>query len=169
MSWCLMHAEASNISIPSGYSWCRCLLRTTTKHTDKAGITGPGNHPTKGISIEFKIRSKFTVLWFEIYKTNRKQILHTSQQCDCRDLCKMLMWFAKYVMNKSITKFHWILNSIVILFVGQPPVIGTFEVCSGVHRNYQWSKQYISWWNEMNDHSYNISVMICMIWELYNC
>ena len=65
----------------------------------------PGTCPTDGILIEFEIRSQFAVLWFKICSTNHRKILHMSQQCYCRDMCKILLWSAKYVMNKSITKF----------------------------------------------------------------
>ena len=34
---------------------------------------------------------------------------------------KFLLWLVEYVMNKSITKFNWISNSIKILVVGRAP------------------------------------------------
>ena len=37
--------------------------------------------------------------------TDHNKILHMSRQCYCRDMCKLLLWLAKYFMNKSITKF----------------------------------------------------------------
>ena len=55
--------------------------------------------------------------------TDHNKILHMSQQYYCHDMCKISLWLAKYVMNKSISKFHWILNSIEILLVGQAPGI----------------------------------------------
>ena len=54
-----------------------------------AHAKGPGARPTNGISIEFEIRSNFAELWFKTYSTNHNEILHTSRQCNCRDVCKI--------------------------------------------------------------------------------
>ena len=35
------------------------------------------HHPTNGTSIEFKMQSKFGVLWFKACSTNHNKILHT--------------------------------------------------------------------------------------------
>ena len=51
-----------------------------------------GARPTNDISIEFEIQPKFAVLWFEIYSTDHNDILHTSRQLHCRDVCKMSLW-----------------------------------------------------------------------------
>ena len=51
-----------------------------------------GTRPTNDISIEFK--------------NDHNEILHTARQCYYLDMRKLL-WSAEYVMNKSITKFHW--------------------------------------------------------------
>ena len=88
-----------------------------------------GALPINGISIEFEIRPNFAVLWFQRCPTIQSKILHTSRQCYCREVCKILLWSAQYVMNKSITNFHWISNSIKILLVGRVP--GTLS-CSKV-------------------------------------
>ena len=79
---------------------------------------GPSVHPTNGIAIEYEIQSKFTVLWFKIYSTNHNKILYTSRQCHYCDMCKTLLWSVEYVINKSITNFHWLSNSIEVLLVG---------------------------------------------------
>ena len=42
-------------------------------------------------------------------------------QLHCRDVCKIALWSAEYVINNSITKFHWISNSIEISLVGRAP------------------------------------------------
>ena len=68
--------------------------------------------------IKLKIWWKFAVLWFKICLTDHNEILHKSRQCYCRDMCKISLWSAEYVMNKSITNFQWISNSIEILLVG---------------------------------------------------
>ena len=46
-------------------------------------------HPINHISIEFEIRPKFEVLWFKMYSAHHNEILHTSQQCNFRDVCKI--------------------------------------------------------------------------------
>ena len=79
----------------------------------------PGVCPTNDISIEFEIQSKFVVLCLKMFSTDHNEILHTSRQLHCRDMCKFSLWLAEYVMNKSITKFHW--NSIGIWLVGMVP------------------------------------------------
>ena len=45
-----------------------------------------GARPIDGISIEFKILSKFGVLWLKICSTNNNEILHTSLQLHCRNI-----------------------------------------------------------------------------------
>ena len=84
-------------------------------------LSFPAAGPTNGISIEFEILSKFAVLWFEMRSADPNEILHTSWQCYCHDGCKTSMRSAKYEMDKSITKFHRISNSIKIPIVGQVP------------------------------------------------
>ena len=103
--------------MPGWAVWC--LLSVFRYHV----ITDPGARPINDISIEFEIRSNFAVLWSIIYSTDHNEILHTSRQCYCRDVCKMSLWSAKYVMNKSIAKCHWISNLIEIQLVGQAPVL----------------------------------------------
>ena len=79
----------------------------------KAHMTDPGNErhllgmesgarPTNSISIEFKIQWQFTVLWFKMCSADHNNILHVSQQCHCLNVCKILLWLAECVMNKSI-------------------------------------------------------------------
>ena len=62
-------------------------------------ILGTGTRPTNDISIAFEIRPKFAVLWFVMYSTNHDQILHTSRQCNCRDVCKNLLWSVEHALN----------------------------------------------------------------------
>ena len=45
-----------------------------------------GAHPANDISIEFEIRPKLAVLLFEKYSSDHNEILHTSRQCNCRDV-----------------------------------------------------------------------------------
>ena len=51
---------------------------------------------TNGIPIEFEIRSEFGVLWFKICWTDQNEIVDTSQQCNCHDMCKILLWSVEY-------------------------------------------------------------------------
>ena len=60
-----------------------------------------GARPTNGISIEFEIRSKYGALWFKICSTEHNEILHTSRQLRCRDVCKILLWSVQHVLNQS--------------------------------------------------------------------
>ena len=85
-----------------------CDLMTTIEYHRS------GTRPTIGISIKFKIRSKFGVLWFKMGSPNHNKIFNYSQQCYCPVVYKISLWSAEYVMNKSITKIHWISNSIKI-------------------------------------------------------
>ena len=55
-------------------------------------VLRPGTRPTNDISIKFEIQPKFAVLWFEIYSTDHNEILHTSRQLHCRDVCKISLW-----------------------------------------------------------------------------
>ena len=58
-----------------------------------------GSRPTNDISIEFEIRPKFAMFWFQEYSTDCSTILHTSRQCDCRDMCKILLWLVTYILS----------------------------------------------------------------------
>ena len=59
----------------------------------------PGARPTNDISIEFEIQPKFAVLWFKMYSTDHNEILHTSRQCKCRDVCKISLLSVKHILN----------------------------------------------------------------------
>ena len=77
--------------------------------------------PTNDISIEFEIRPNFVVLWFKMHSTDDNEILHTSRQYNCRDVCKILLWSVMYILKKSAPNFDLISNSIEISLVGWPP------------------------------------------------
>ena len=55
--------------------------------------------PINDISIEFEIRPNFAVFWFKMYSTDHNEILHTSRQCNCRDVCKVSLWSVMYFLN----------------------------------------------------------------------
>ena len=56
------------------------------------------NLSTNDISIEFEIRPIFAVLWFKMYSTDH-EILHTSRQYNCRDVCKISLWSVEHVVG----------------------------------------------------------------------
>ena len=58
---------------------------------DKAPQPRSGTRPTNDISIELEIWPKYAVLWFKIYSTDHNEILHTSLQCNCCDMCKIFV------------------------------------------------------------------------------
>ena len=59
----------------------------------------PGTRPTNIISIEFEIRPKFAVLWLRLYSTDHNEILYTSQQCNCCDVCEIPLWPVERILN----------------------------------------------------------------------
>ena len=70
--------------------------------------SGTGARPTNDITIQFKIRPKFQVLWYKIYATNHSEIrpwtdhseiLHTSRQLHCRDVHKISLWSVDHISN----------------------------------------------------------------------
>ena len=60
---------------------------------------GSGVRPTNNISIEFEIRLKFALLWINTYSTDHNEILHTSRQLHCRDVCKISLRSVKHILN----------------------------------------------------------------------
>ena len=83
----------------------------------------PGIKSWRGSHYYRYIRPKFAILWFKMFSTDHNEILHMSRQCNCRDVCKISLWSAEYIMNKTITKFHWISNSFETLLVGRAPCL----------------------------------------------
>ena len=66
---------------------------------------GTGTRPTNDISIEFEIQWKFVLLLFVTYSADHNQIMHTSRQCNCRDVCKISLWSLEHILNQSIPNF----------------------------------------------------------------
>ena len=58
-----------------------------------------------------------------IHSVDHNEILHTSRQCNCRDVCKIPLWSVEHIINQSTPKFDRILNSIKIPFMGRAPDI----------------------------------------------
>ena len=52
-----------------------------------------GAGPTNDISIEFETRPKFAVLWFKC------TLPITTKLCNCRDVCKILLWLVTCILN----------------------------------------------------------------------
>ena len=63
------------------------------------GCCWSGARPTNNISIEFKIRPKFAMFRFKINFTDYNEIMHTSRQCYCRDVCKISLWSVTHILN----------------------------------------------------------------------
>ena len=61
----------------------------------------PGARPTNDIWIEFKIRPKFQVMLFKMYSTDHNEVLHTSWQCNCRNVCKISLGSVDCILNLS--------------------------------------------------------------------
>ena len=80
-----------------------------------------GACPTNHISIEFEIWPNFGVLQFRIYLPDHNEILHTSWQLHCHDMCKISLWSVEYILNQGTANFGRISNSIEISFVGWAP------------------------------------------------
>ena len=68
-------------------------------------VTCPCPRPTNDILIEFEIRPKFEVLWFKMYSADYNKILHTSQQGNCCDLCKISLQLFENILNYSTPNF----------------------------------------------------------------
>ena len=75
----------------------------------------PGTHLTNSISIEFIIRQKIEVIHFKIYLTSHNKFLYMSRQLYWNDVCKILFWSVKNVLNQSTTNFGQTLNSICLV------------------------------------------------------
>ena len=58
-----------------------------------------GTRPNNDNSIEFEIRLKFALLWFRMYSTSHNENLHTSRQCNCRDVCKISLWSVEHILS----------------------------------------------------------------------
>ena len=87
------------VSNPIVITWYQVLFMVAI-NIQILGCDGiPGARPTYNISIDFEIRPKFAVYWFKIYYTNHNKILHTSRQCNCRDVCKISLWSIMYILN----------------------------------------------------------------------
>ena len=71
----------------------------SSETTPYTSIPQPGARPTNDISIKFEIRPKFEVLWFKMYSSDHNEILHISPRCNCRDMCKILLWSVEHILN----------------------------------------------------------------------
>ena len=98
------------LTIPNYYlNQCWLFINEVLRHSHKCTDARPGARPTNGISIEFEIRPTFAVLWFECAQpiTTKFCTPHDGVTVG-REVCATLLWSVEYVMNKSITAFHWI-------------------------------------------------------------
>ena len=108
--------------------WFETPSRSLWRHCDEISLTtwqctrrlAPAI-PIYNISIEFEILPKFAMLWYKMYSTDHNEILYTSRQCNCRDVCKISMWSLEHILNYSTPNFDRISNSIEIPLVGRAP------------------------------------------------
>ena len=84
---------------------------------------------------------------------DHNEILHTPRQCYCRDMFKILLWSAEYVMKESIRNFHWISNSIEMSLMGRVP-----DTCAVSHL-------YLIWGWGIHLWDFAISVKFDMKWR----
>ena len=56
-----------------------------------------------------------------MHSTDYNEILHTSRQLHCRDVCNISLWSVRYILNWSTPTFGRISNSIEISSVGRVP------------------------------------------------
>ena len=68
-----------------------------------------------------KIQWNFVMVLFITYSADHNEILHTSRQLHCHDVCKIPLWSAEYILNQSTAYFGRISNSIEISLVGRAP------------------------------------------------
>ena len=58
------------------------------------------------------------MLVLEMYLADHNEILHTSRQWHCRDVCKIPLWSVGHILNQSAANFYQISNWIEISLVG---------------------------------------------------
>ena len=61
------------------------------------------------------------MLYFKTDSTDHSEILHTSRQLHCHDVCKISLWSAENILNQGNANFGQISNSIEMLLVGRAP------------------------------------------------
>ena len=96
-----------------------------------------------------KFVSNFGVLYFKTCSTDHKEIPHTSRQLYCRDVCKISLWSAEYILNQSTANFGPISNSIEISLVGRAPGVGFTKPLIPVfqNRNTDYLKYHVHIWH----------------------
>ena len=88
-------------------SYRRRICDTTDRsHHNRARL---GSNPLalhkRYISIEIEIQWNFVMLLFITYSADHNDILHTSRQLYCRDVCKISLWSARHILNQSNPNF----------------------------------------------------------------
>ena len=90
-------------------------------HSQYHGYQWPDTRPTNNISMEFQIQWNFVMLLFITYSTDHNEILHTSRQEHCRDVCKISLGSNEQISNQNTPNFYRIWNTIEIPLVGWAP------------------------------------------------
>ena len=94
-----------------------------------------------------KLDQIFKCSGLKMYSTNHNEILHTSRQCNCRDVCKISVWSVEHVLN--FTKFFIKFNPNIVSRTG-----GQLESMSLIYLNQCWL---IENWNLENRLPWNLN------------
>ena len=121
-------------TLHSMYGWNLCqhlytLLCLALSHIMQKSIQAPVPLSIFRSNSKFDENSKHS----SVYVADHNDILHTSRQCHCRDVCKISLWSVEYIWNYSVLNFHRISNSIEICLVGRAP-----GVISEQHKHIHW-------------------------------
>ena len=84
-TWCFQELRYNNIKQGAAN-----LFTYLTEYI----VRYPGARPTNDISLEFEFDQNMHC--FKMYLTEHNEIVHTSRQCNCRDVCNILLWSVKY-------------------------------------------------------------------------
>ena len=157
-----LHVIGGNLSINQRLvpGRCQAITWTTNDPVHWSIHASPGARPTNGIFDRIRNRSKFALFWFEICSTDHNELLHRSRQCYCRDISKISLSAAEYVMKKSVTKFHWISNSIEISLVVRAPGPNVLWLSSIRHIRTEAVVIYCKHSDERNREPWNIPVSL---------
>ena len=86
-----------------------------------SGVLPTSGRPTSDVLTKFEIQWNFVMFLFITYSADHNEILHTSRQCNCHDVCKISLWSVAHILNQSTPNFYRISNSIEIPLVGRAP------------------------------------------------
>ena len=74
--------------------------------------------------------------------TDHNKILHTSQQCNCRDWRKISLWSVKYILNQSTSNFGRISNRNIVSGTDTCCVNAAFSINISINFLIHWSQDF---------------------------